>query len=155
VFELDLASAEEADIEPVLESVGDLDEIDGEGRTILVVEDVPDMRALLCDLLNGCGFVGIPVADGAGVVETMKRELPDLVLMGQADGRLLEAIRSHHPHVPVLLYASVPPPTAAWRVFDDVLLKPSNAGELLASIARLLNIAKEASRDLATARASL
>lgn len=159
-FELDLASAEEADIEPVLESGGDLDEYDGAGRTILVVEVVPDRRALLCDLLNGCGFIGVPMADGAGIVEAMKRESPDLVLVGQADWQLMEAIHSHHPRIPVLLYASVPPQrpsaVAAQVAFDGVLLKPSSAKELLSSMTRLLDIeSRHVSRDPAAARMSL
>lgn len=157
-FELDLASAVEADIEPVLESGGSPGEFDGEGGTILVIEDAPDIRALLCDLLGGYGFICIPVANGDAVMEAMRGESPDLVLMGQADKAdwpLLEAVRSSHPRVPVLLYASMPPhrpsTVSSHLAFDGVLLKPSNANELLTSITRLLDIAKEAGTAQASA----
>lgn len=146
LFELDLATAEEADIEPVLETGGELGEFDGEGRTILVIENVPDIRALLCDLLNGCGFISTPVADAEDAMEAMRHDSPDLVLVGlsgEIDWQPLEAMRGNHPRIPVLLYTSTPAPESS-PLFDDALLKPSNAVELLGSIARLLGMAKEA-----------
>ena len=136
LFELDVAIAEEADIEPTLDTGGDMDAFDGEGRTILVVEHVPDIRALLCDLFNGSGFSSVPAADDEQAIETMKRGRPDLVLLGQrSSGGLIEAIGSVHPHIPVLLYTSHPP--AASLAFDAVVLKPSHAAQLLACVAQL------------------
>jgi signal transduction histidine kinase/ligand-binding sensor domain-containing protein len=139
MFELDLAVAEETDIDPMLESGGDMDAFDGEGRTILVIEEVPDIRALLCDLFNGYGFISIPVADSESAMAAMRSDAPDLVIVGQSGE--IDAMRRDHPGVPILLYAAIPPhqPSPA---FDDTLLKPSNATELLARIVRLLDIAE-------------
>ena len=146
LFELDLAAAGEADIEPALESGGDPGEFDGEGRTILVIEGVPDVRALLCDLLNGYGFITIPVADGDDALEAMRHDAPDMVLAGlsgEIDWQPWEAIRGHYPRIPILLYTSTPAPRSS-PLFDDALLKPSNAVELLGRIGRLLGMAEEA-----------
>jgi signal transduction histidine kinase/ligand-binding sensor domain-containing protein/CheY-like chemotaxis protein len=138
-FELELATATEADIEPVLEAGGDLAEFDGEGRSILVVEHVPEIRALLCDLLDGCGFA--TVAMDASTYDPL-----DLVLAGQGvsdedSGTWLETVRARYPGVPVLLYAAKPPSASVQAACDAVLLKPASASELLAAISRLIGVA--------------
>ena len=137
-FELDLPVAAEEDIEPTLESGGELEQFDGEGRTIVVMESVAGIRDMLCDLLNGYGFVGIPAADRQQALEAMNIELPDLVLAGQS--YLLEAIGDSRPRIPVLLYTSQPPLTPS-LAFDAVVLKPSNATHLLACVTQLMDIA--------------
>lgn len=50
-------------------------------HTILVVEDYDDTRELMCFLLEREGYRVLEAQDGAKAFETVKRELPDLILM--------------------------------------------------------------------------
>ena len=50
-------------------------------KRILVVEDQDDLRALLCTLLTGSGYLVAEAADGQSGVEKAKLERPDLILM--------------------------------------------------------------------------
>ncbi len=55
--------------------------IEGAGRRVLVVDDEPDGRALLCSLLGALGFEVHAAAGGEDAVGAATRLLPDLVLM--------------------------------------------------------------------------
>ena len=49
--------------------------------TIVVVEDQPDSLKLLSTLLSLRGHTVIPLANGEGLVETVRGQSPDLVLL--------------------------------------------------------------------------
>ncbi len=55
--------------------------IEGAGRRVLVVDDEPDGRALLCSLLGPLGFEVHPVGGGEDAVGAAARLRPDVVLM--------------------------------------------------------------------------
>jgi len=55
--------------------------IDGARRRVLVVDDDPDGRALLCSLLGPLGFEVHPAGGGEDAVGAAARLLPDVVLM--------------------------------------------------------------------------
>jgi two-component system, cell cycle response regulator DivK len=50
-------------------------------KTILVVEDQEDLRAILRDLLSASGYEVIEAADGAEAVAKAEVQQPDLILM--------------------------------------------------------------------------
>jgi two-component system, cell cycle response regulator DivK len=50
-------------------------------KTILVVEDNDLNMKLFCDLLAAHGYATLQASDGRGVVELVRRERPDLILM--------------------------------------------------------------------------
>lgn len=50
-------------------------------RRILVVEDMPDNRRILRDLLTSAGFEVIEAMDGVDGIEAALRDRPDLILM--------------------------------------------------------------------------
>jgi two-component system, cell cycle response regulator DivK len=50
-------------------------------KRILVIEDQPDNRAILRDLLGVAGYEYIEASTGAAGVDTALRERPDLILM--------------------------------------------------------------------------
>ncbi|NID05746.1 response regulator [Luteibacter jiangsuensis] len=144
-FAADFDLADEDELEAEFEAGGDIGEVDGEGRAILVVEPHPIRRAVLCDLLDGYGFESIPVADASAALEAVRIESLSLVVTEQrlpgSDGwRLLHAIRQIDPSVPVLLYAALSPrlPPGGSLEFDDVLLKPATAAEFMACVMRLV-----------------
>ncbi len=47
----------------------------------MVVEDNDLNRKLFCDVLRANGFEALPVADGAAVLDTARRHVPDLIIM--------------------------------------------------------------------------
>jgi CheY-like chemotaxis protein len=119
-------------------------------RTILIVDDDPDMRLYLRGCLRGLGEAAGPVIDAADGVEALRRVrtgdvglvISDVVLPRMDGAGLRLAIREDpvHAHLPVLLIsgeqvAALPPGPD-----DAFLAKPFNARELLAAVRRLLNL---------------
>lgn len=120
--------------------------VDGTGRHVLVVDDVEQNREWLCDLLGGYGFDVTAVADPQQALEHLHGTAFDLLISDQvmpgSDGWiLLAAVRAQVPDMPVVLYSSAPPRRPLDYpdnlAFDAVLLKPSDASELLACVERL------------------
>ena len=53
-------------------------------KTILVVEDFKDTRVLMKFLLEDLGYQVLEAEDGWAAVESVKRKVPDLILMDMA-----------------------------------------------------------------------
>ena len=115
---------------------------------ILIVEDEPDTRANLCDLLQLFGFEPFAVGSGSEALAhpelttadliVLDRKLPDL----QAD-ELLPRIREHLPETDVIVataHADLDGTIAALRHgAADYLIKPVNPDALRLSIERCLD----------------
>jgi CheY-like chemotaxis protein/anti-sigma regulatory factor (Ser/Thr protein kinase) len=75
---------------------------------VLVVEDSPTQASEICFLLEDAGFqIGLAI-DGIAAMSSLQEGLPDLIVtdlqMPRMDGlALVEAVRSAHPSVPVVL----------------------------------------------------
>ena len=114
---------------------------------ILIVEDEPDTRANLCDLLELFGFNPFAVGSGAEALEheelteaeviVLDRKLPDL----QADD-LLPLLRERSPEADIIVataHADLDGTIAALRSgAADYLIKPINPDALRLSIERCL-----------------
>lgn len=50
-------------------------------QRILVVEDETDLAQILVDYLKRDGFIATTIADGAGAMEELRRQAPDLLLL--------------------------------------------------------------------------
>ena len=48
---------------------------------VLIVDDDPDMRFFLCNLLGGCGYTTIPAADQQDGLRKAKRQRPALIIL--------------------------------------------------------------------------
>lgn len=48
--------------------------------TVLVIEDNPDIRENMCELLDLAGYTSIYAQDGTGGIEAAARHLPDIIL---------------------------------------------------------------------------
>ena len=53
-------------------------------KTILIVEDFKDTRVMMKFLLENLGYEVIEAEDGWKAVESVKRQVPDLILMDMA-----------------------------------------------------------------------
>lgn len=120
----------------------------GEGtRRLLVVEDEPDLRALLVEYLAAQGFGVEAVADGAGLRAALSTARPDLVLLDiglpDASGLELATLVRRAPGPPGLLFLTgregLDDRLAGLAAgADDYVAKPFEPRELLARIRAVL-----------------
>ncbi len=82
---------------------------DGQGRTVLVVDDEPSVRMLICDVLNDLGYTVIEAEDGRGGLEILRSGrrvdllISDVGLPGGMNGRqMADAGRVLRPGLKVL-----------------------------------------------------
>ena len=115
-------------------------------RHILIVEDDPDIAALLADLLGREGIETDRAFDRHGAMSALERRIPDLILLdillpGEDGLRLLGRIRDRV-DVPVIMLTALgqlPDRVRGLRAgADDYLAKPFGAAELLARIEAVL-----------------
>jgi len=98
---------------------------------------------VLCDLLDGYGFQSVPVGS-ASELDDLGAEPPvpccrRLRWPDEEEGAVIAHLRRLAPNAPLLVFTAVPPATLPeWRSRRvEVLLKPSDAAELMAHVARL------------------
>ena len=79
-------------------------------HTVLVVDDEPAIRAVLCEYLRDCGFQPLSAATGDEAVQVIQREatidlvFSDVRMPGEIDGYgLARWIMENRPQLPVLL----------------------------------------------------
>ncbi len=118
-------------------------------KTILTVEDAPNIRRLIAYILTKAGYKVLQAEDGQAAVEILQKVLPDLVLldirMPNMDGfQLLELIRkydSEHP-VPVVMLTSLNTPRDLDRAMAldvvDFLNKPIEPRVLLEKVVGII-----------------
>lgn len=114
---------------------------------ILIVDDDPHIRELVCTLLKNGGFEPREAADGRDALCVMSEESPDLcvidLMMPNMDGyELCRKIRQYHENMPVLMLtakAELPFKAKGFEAgTDDYLTKPFEGDELLMRIRALL-----------------
>jgi two-component system OmpR family response regulator len=131
-------------------------------KRILIVDDDPELRALLRDYLGGNGFAVDLAEDGAAMRKAMAAAAPDLVILdlmlpGEDGLALCRALRAESPSLPILMLTARGEDTD--RIVglemgaDDYLPKPFNPRELLARIRSILRRAGENAVREAPARA--
>ena len=122
-----------------------------EGR-LLVVEDDPQVRAMLTRALRYEGFEVAAAADGAEAMAALRSSRPDLLLLDlllpDADGvELCGRLRDEGDIVPILMLTARD--TVSDRVAgfeagaDDYLVKPFSTAELVARVRALLRRARD------------
>jgi DNA-binding response OmpR family regulator len=110
------------------------------GKKVLVVDDDEKLRALVGEYLEGYGFQTIALSDGLSVLNTIRRESPDIVILdimlpGRDGLDVLKDIRSEF-SLPVIMLTAKG--EDADRIVglelgaDDYVPKPFNPRELLA-----------------------
>jgi len=118
-------------------------------KTILIVEDDPFSRELVTDLLTVTGYRVLEAADGRGLLERVKQERPDLILLDLqlpgVDGFTLARRLKADPEtraIPVLALTAYAQSEDRIRALqagcDGYLPKPLNTQGLVQTVARLL-----------------
>jgi two-component system, OmpR family, response regulator MprA len=122
-----------------------------EGR-LLVVEDDPQVRAMLTRALRYEGFEVVAACDGAEAVASLRASRPDLLLLDlllpDADGiELCGRLRADGDPLPILMLTARDTVTDRVAGFeagaDDYLVKPFSTAELVARVRALLRRARE------------
>ncbi len=122
----------------------------GPKRAVLVVDDEPLGRSVLCQLLEGLGFEVHQASTGRQAAALLaQRPTLDLVLTDQympdGDGWLvLESVAEFMPQVPVVLISTAPPsPPLNWSSrlrFTAQFLRPLDHAQLLTRMGDLLGL---------------
>lgn len=119
-------------------------------QTVLVVDNLADVRGLIGVLLTRRGYRVTEAGGGEEAVAEARRVVPDLILMdlkmpGGMDGvAAAQAIRGDVGLRAVPIVAVTADNTEYWRLkareagFSDYLVKPFEAGELEGVLERLL-----------------
>lgn len=115
-------------------------------RRALVVEDDPDIRALVCELLSHSGFTVHEVQDGAGALAALAEAEPDLITLDlnlpDLDG--IEVCRQIRDSSNAYIIMITARPDEIDRLIgletgaDDYLTKPFSPRELRARVAALM-----------------
>ncbi len=109
---------------------------------ILVVEDVPDIAALLAIILRSDGYEVVCAADGLEALRQAAPE-PDLLLLDMLipppDGfEVAQALRARYPSLPILAVTVLTHPAQHARAsacgVDEVITKPFDPEHLLARV---------------------
>jgi DNA-binding NtrC family response regulator len=115
---------------------------------ILVVDDEPDVRRMICRILARGGYGTYEAADGGEALASLRAGLVvDLVLsdivMPQVDGvKLLEALSVSHPDLPVLLMSGHAAPDLTARGIAapcGLVMKPFTQERLVEEVRRCLS----------------
>ena len=115
-------------------------------RSVLVVDDEADIRSLLTDLLKEEGYTVRTAQSGAGAIEAIAKDLPDLVMMDvklpDQDGlAVLRQLKREHPELEVIVMTAFGGSSSAIKAMEhgayDYVTKPFEIEDLLATLKRV------------------
>jgi two-component system, NtrC family, response regulator AtoC len=132
-------------------------------RSVLVVDDEAEIRALLSDLLGEEGYTVRTAGTGADAIETIATDLPDLVMMDvklpDQDGiAVLKTLKREHPDLEVIVMTAFGGSSTAIKAMEqgayDYVTKPFEIDDLLATLKRVFEHA-DMSHEVASLRLEL
>jgi two-component system, NtrC family, response regulator AtoC len=115
-------------------------------RTILVVDDEAEIRALLTDLLKDAGYKSRHAKTGAEAIAAVAKQMPDLVMMDiklpDQDGlAVLRQLKREHPDLEVIVMTAFGGSSSAIKAMEngayDYVTKPFEMDDLLATLKRV------------------
>lgn len=123
---------------------------DFKGKTVLVVDDEPDLREILADEFTFAGARVLTAENGKSAYEIVKRDRVDAVVSdirmpGGSGVELLENIRKNHPAKPVVVlmtgYADLSSEDAFHKGAEGVFAKPCDLEDVLKCVKKALTSA--------------
>ncbi len=124
-------------------------------KTLLVVDDKPELRLLLQEYLTQEGYRVLTAADGRQALDIARRERPDLIIldimMPEMDGYAFLRTYTREANTPILLLTAKVDETD--RVLglelgaDDYVTKPFSMRELAARVRAILRRVEKAAQD--------
>src|SRR5438552_10927614 len=126
---------------------------DGRQRTILVVEDDPDVQAVIVDALTDAGYRVLPASSGVDALKLARTENPDAitldlllpVMTGEEVLRRLEQ-DEHGRKIPIVVVSAYTRRLAPSHRVVRVLPKPFDIAELLDDVAAAIEARAASSR---------
>ena len=115
-------------------------------RSVLVVDDEPEIRSLLTDLLEEEGYKVKVAKTGAEATAALAKDVPDLVMMDvklpDQDGlSLLRELKRAHPELEVIVMTAFGGSSTAIKAMEhgayDYITKPFEIDDLLATLKRV------------------
>ena len=118
----------------------------GPTATVLVVDDDPEIRRVLVDLLDALGYGVVEASDGPSGLAELERNSPDLMMVdfampGMNGAEVAKAARERRPDLPVVFASGYADTAAIEKVAGSeavVLRKPFRVDELQAVLNSLL-----------------
>ena len=116
-------------------------------KTVLIVDDDPDIVLVLRAMLEDAGYVAVATNTASDLMDVLKRNRPGLILLDMLlsghDGREIVTQLKARPdtcHIPILMLSAHPTAERDARSAgaDDFLAKPFEMEVLLAKVARHL-----------------
>lgn len=122
---------------------------EGEGETLLVVEDDPAVRMIVLDELNELGYTTLEAMDGPTAIPILQSSqkidlmISDVGLPGMNGRQIAEIGRQYRPGLPVLFMTGYAQNAAARSEFlapgMEMISKPFSMDEMAAKIREMLN----------------
>ncbi|HEX2767484.1 MAG TPA: sigma-54 dependent transcriptional regulator [Candidatus Limnocylindria bacterium] len=132
-------------------------------RTVLVVDDEPDVLSLLDDLLTDAGYRVTKASSGEQALAAIAKQQPDLVMMDvklpDQDGlTLLRQLKRQQPDLEVIVMTAFGGSSTAIKAMEhgayDYVTKPFDIDDLLATLKRVFEHA-DMSHELSALRLEL
>ena len=125
-----------------------------ERKTILVVEDDPDVLSVMVKNLELAGYKVITATDGMEGLKKIKSGgynlvITDIVMPYVSGTGVVSVLKESEPHIPVIAvtgYGEIPETVAMERKADLVLSKPVKMSDLKEHVARLLEVSEMESK---------
>ena len=125
-----------------------------ERKTILVVEDDPDVLSVMVKNLELAGYGVITATDGMEGLKKIKSGgyslvITDIVMPYVSGTGVVSVLKQSEPHIPVIAvsgYGEIPETMAMEKKADLVLSKPVRMSDLKEHVARLLEVSEVESK---------
>ena len=129
-----------------------------EKSLILIVDDIPENRMLIVDLLTDTGIMVLEANNGLMAIDLVRKSMPDLVIadifMPEINGfELLEMIKGdpHLKDIPVVAYSASAMKEQVEKIensgFDGLMLKPLLLADLYCELMKYLPYRKKSNHE--------
>jgi DNA-binding response OmpR family regulator len=126
----------------------------GRGERILVVDDEPDIRRTMAELLRDNGYEVLSAADGGAALSAYDDFAPQMLLLdlglpGLSGIEVARRLRVRHPELPIVFVSGHADRELLWTAVPGarLLRKPFQSEELYAEVRRCLDESQEAEGD--------